>query len=201
MTPRQIFYSLPLLAFPILLATCTARPPASPAYDDSSKGKGERIPAPLEFQNGTATLSQAKAWHHSIVSGDEPVQSIEANLTPAGRPALCLYNPSNEGNGGHCYMVFEKTPRGLKYVGDIYGSFRAVPPDSSGDPRLVAYWHLGATGNRITLFTLTNGLFVVTAERFVDDHEGDVDNQLVADLFDSPAVSPEAVNRAFPIRR
>ena len=187
----------------IFLSACATHQSVPTTYDATNKGKGQPFPIPPEFQNGNATLAQAKAWHYSLVDGDGPVQMTQADLTPTGRPAVFLYDPSHEGNGGHFYMVFEQTPRGLKYVGDIAGMFRAVTPDPAGNPRLIAYWHLGYNGNLIKLYTLTKGIFGKTAERSVDDHEDDnaADYQLVQDLFYSPAVSPATIARAFPITR
>jgi hypothetical protein len=181
-----------------LPAPAATPPPTPGVYDDSNKGKGIGT-VPVEFQNGTATLAQAKAWSYSVSNGDGPVQSTEANLTPTGRPAVFLFDPSGEGNGGHDYTVFEPTPRGLRYIGQIEGEFRVAPPDSAGNPRLMTYWHLGANDNVITLYTLKDGLFAYTAHRTLHGPHGGEDSQLSAEFFASTTVSAELMARAFPL--
>jgi hypothetical protein len=188
----------PLLASSILLAACTSVSPSPAAYDDTNKGKGEALSVPVEFRNGTATLAQAKAWYYSYAVGNGPVQSLEANLTPDDRPAVFVHDPSNEGTGGPFFMVFEKTSKGLKYIGNLAGGFRALPLDRDGHSRLVSGWHMGAQDCTLTLYTLTDDELLVTAERHSHSQEGDAERQLLSDLFDAPAVDPVTISRAFP---
>jgi hypothetical protein len=185
----------------VLLAACTSVPRQPFAYDDTNKGKGEPSPIPAEFQNGTATLAQAKAWYYSICVGNGPVQCLEGNLTPDDRPAVFLHDASNEGTGGPFYMVFDKTSQGLKYIGNIAGGFRALPPDPAGHPRLVSGWHMSAQDCVLTLYTLEEGQLTQTAERYSHSLPGDAESQLLSDLFDAPIVSAETIKRAFPAVR
>ena len=162
--------------------------------------KAEAIHAPQEFQNGTASVEQAKAWSNSLLEGDGSIVTEQRELTPGGKPALFISDSSNAGTGGNFYLVFDRTLTGLRFLGEIeFGVCRAVRPDTSNNPRLVTYWHLGAGEGNLTLWLLSKQGF--TAVKSITIYAGDEGthegNRIFDVFFGSEPVADSTVDATF----
>jgi hypothetical protein len=167
---------------------------------DDSLRKGEALDVPREFQNGTATLDQAKAWSNSLLEGTGPIATEEHELIPNGKTALFICDESNAGTGGNFYLVFDRTRTGLQYLGEIdFGTCCAVPPDAMKNPRLVTYWGLGASEGTLTLWVLTKSGF--TEEKSITIHAGDngtdEGTRIYEEFFESKRVANGTVAAVF----
>ena len=192
-----------------LVLSCAHNPEVthSPATypSDDSLGKGDVAYVPPEFRNGTATLDQAKAWARALftgMAGRGEIETEECDLTPAGRRAWFISDRSLEGvvGGNNSYMVFDQTPKGLRYLGEVSGYARPVPSDVSGNPRLVTYWHLGADDGTLTLWSLTSTGFESTKVLRIhpSDNSGTEESKRIYDGFFGPApVTEELVEATF----
>ena len=167
---------------------------------DDSLRKGETVHVPQEFQKGTASVEQAKAWARVMLMGDGAVVTEERELAPGSKRALFISDTSNAGTGGNLYMVFDHTPKGLRYRGDIgFGSCRAVGVDGAGRPRLVTFWHLGASEGKLELWLLTEEGF--KAIQSVTIHPGDggtaEGNRILDAFFGSRPVTEALIESTF----
>ena len=151
--------------------------------EDDSWGKGIPLKVPAEFREGTATLEQAKAWCRALVVsssfGNGHVIEVEhRELVPGGEQAIVVFDPSCGGSGGRGpQLIFSRTPTGLKFLGDLSGSWRAAPPDALGRPRLVGYWRLGGGEGKASLIVLTSRGFVPVAHVDASGGDGAADEQ------------------------
>jgi len=149
--------------------------------EDDSWGKGT-LSVPAEFREGTATLEQAKAWCRALVVGSSlgkghVIEVKQRELVPGGEQAVVVFDPSCGGSGGRGpQLIFARTPRGLRFLSDLSGSWRAAPPDALGRPRLVGYWRLGGEG-KASLIVLTSGGFVPVAHVDASGGDGAADEQ------------------------
>jgi hypothetical protein len=182
----------------LLLSACQHAVSTYPT--DDALRKGEALQVPQEFQNGTASVEQAKAWSNSLLEGDGSIITEQCELTPGGKPALFISDSSNAGTGGNEYMVFDHTNAGLHYLGEIdFGACRAVPPDASGNPRLVTYWHMSASEGNLTLWLLNKKGF--TPVKSVTIHPGDEGtdegNRIFDAFFGSEPVADDMIDNTF----
>ncbi len=151
--------------------------------DDDSWGKGTPLKVPAEFREGTATLEQAKAWCRAMVVGSSfgnghVIEVEHRELVPGGEQAVVVFDPSCGGSGGRGpQLIFSRTPTGLKFLGDLSGSWRAAPPDALGRPRLVGYWRLGGGEGKASLIVLTSRGFVPVAHVDASGGDGAADEQ------------------------
>lgn len=132
------------------LTTQQASQPYYPPDDSLRKGE-PRVPP--EFRNGTASLDQARAWAKVMLDGSGEIRVAEEELIPGGRKGIFIYNTSLGGSGGNFFMVFDKTPNGFLYLGDLYfGKYWASPPDAKGHLRAVTYWHMSVSEGILSLW-------------------------------------------------
>jgi hypothetical protein len=202
---QVLFQGAFLVVLSLAAASCRSHQPSYPPDDSLRKGATLRVPQ--EFQNGTASAEQAKAWAKVILMGSGTLVTQERELAPGGKRALFISDTSNAGTGGNFYVVFDQTANGMRYLGDIeFGSCRAVGPAASGRPRLVTYWHMSAGEGRL-------GLWLLTAEGFraiksVTIHPGDSGtvegNRIYEAFFGSKPVTEPLIETTFgvnPIER
>jgi len=175
----QVRYALACLALVLMAAapvvTFFVLQPPAPSPDppgeaaavtypeDDSLRKGTPLNVPPEFLDGTATLAQAKAWCKSLL--DDAQEGEQQELVPGGEKVLVLFNPAHRGSGGRgLQLVFSRGPNGLRFLGELSGGWRAVPPDTHGRPRLVRYWRYGGGEGRAKLMVLKPAGFEPLAE-------------------------------------
>ena len=192
--PRRLLSAVAVF----LLSACQQSLSTYPTDDALLKGEAFRVPQ--EFQNGTASVEQAKAWSNSLLMGNGSILTEERELVPGDRPAIFISDSSTAGTGGNNYMVFNRTNTGLRYLGEIdFGVCRAVPPDASRNPRLVTYWHLGCAEGDMTLWLLSSHGF--TALKSITIHAGDSGtdegNRIFETIFGTKPIADGAVDAAF----
>ncbi len=177
-----------------------------PAYpEDDSWGKGDVRVVPSEFVDGTATLEQAKAWVRAGIVGSclgngAVIDVDERELVPGGEKATFISDPSGRGTGGNNYTIFAHSPRGLRYLGGLFGGgCRSVPPDSQGRPRLVNYHRSGGGEGNAYLVVLTEKGFVNVArvDASGDDGATEEKKRVFETLFGKKPVSEETLVAIF----
>ncbi|MCL2648918.1 MAG: hypothetical protein FWD61_18290 [Phycisphaerales bacterium] len=190
-----------------IFSTCTA--PIKTYPESDAFFKGDTFTVPPEFQNGTATLEQAKAWARSLMSDpnvtDGNIHADPYDFLPAPRHTILLWDPCNGGTGGNTYMVFEITPNGLKYLGSVGNHPSLVAPDSHNRPRFVTYWRLGAVGGDLILYVLTSNGIRQLACKTIEPHNNDHDvadnnaDDLLRESLFTPPVSADLIARTFQL--
>lgn len=197
-----------LLMIGVMLLTFACQTPAS-RYpldpSDDSLGKGNTPKIPTEFKTGNASLEQAKAWSKTVLEdsyfGNGLIQTEQHNLLPNGRPALFISDQSCAGTGGNEYMVFDQTPRGLRYLGDIsFALCSALPPDLSNQPRLVTYWHLSANDGTLTLWRLADDGFTEIRSIQIHDDGTDQGNRIFDSFFGSKPATSALIDATFGLK-
>jgi hypothetical protein len=112
---------------------------------------GLSIPIPHEFQNGTATLQDAKDWASSYLScdKDEVEESKLEFMTPDSSPEKIVMAMVDSASNS-TYFVFKNIMTGYKYVGDLSGSsFYKLYYPQTKNAYILTTWHVG--GGETTL--------------------------------------------------
>ena len=187
-----------------LCAGCRREGPVAYA-EDQTLLKGGSSAVPREFQEGTASREQVRAWARTLLGSrffcqTEPVQESRRALVPGGPEVLFLSHPAMAGTGGNCYLVFEETPRGCRFLGDLaFGVCRAVAPDGRGRPRVVTYWHMSASEGEAALLVLTDKGFETVASTTIHPGDGGTEERrrTYENLFGDRNVAPETLRAVF----
>ncbi|HEX4056381.1 MAG TPA: hypothetical protein VHX86_19135 [Tepidisphaeraceae bacterium] len=198
MLQMMMFRIVMLVSAGLLLSACQRAASVYPSDDSLRKGDVPRVPR--EFQEGNATIGQAKAWANARLMGNGSIVTEEHELIPGGKRALFISDSSCAGTGGNSYVVFDRTKSGLRYLGDIdFAVCAAAPPDASENPRLVTYWHNSASEGELTLWRLTKSGF--TALKSATIHPGDEgidqDNRTFDAFFGSSPIADALVDATF----
>jgi len=138
------------LVLTLLLASCASEPKIYPPSDDLF---GSHIfVIPREFKNGTATLTNVYAWSESLLGSEKPMEDEYKDIDQDGQEELLVSQPANAGTGGNEYFIFKRTPKGYRFLGDLwFGGLQIVSPDNRGRPRLITFSHQSSGSSRVAL--------------------------------------------------
>jgi hypothetical protein len=138
------------LVLTLLLAGCTSASKIYPPNDDLFSS--HIFAVPQEFKNATATLTNVYAWSGSLLGPEKPLENEYKDIDQDGQDELLLSQPSNAGTGGNEYFIFKKTPKGYRFLGDIwFGGLQIVSPDNRGRPRLITFSNRSSGNTRVAL--------------------------------------------------
>ena len=194
MKPAQAF----LVAAALILCGCAHTYPSSDAAL-----KGDQLKVPREFINGTASLAQAKAWTASLLSepnAEPTLEIVEEDLNQDGTKDLLVAETHRAGTGGNSYLAFETTPKGYRYLGELfYGALRVLPKERTGSQKMLTMSCLGSGDCTVQLTMLDADGFheVAKAEIAAGDSGTDEGNRLADALFRAETVSPEILKQVF----
>ncbi|HSY17120.1 MAG TPA: hypothetical protein VK815_02245 [Candidatus Acidoferrales bacterium] len=151
MNSKLLFCLAPVVSW--LIAGCSSGPRVYPPSDDLF-GPHEYA-VPREFKNGTATLTNVYDWSASLLGTNRPLKTGNEDIDRDGRTELLVSQPANAGTGGNEYFIFKATPKGYRFLGDLwFGGLRTVPPDKQGRPRLITFSSASSGSGRVTLYFL-----------------------------------------------
>lgn len=135
--------------------------------------KGEPIPIPREFRDGTATLQNVKDWSNAYwvswnydIEKQPPLEPIDLEKSEDGMLAMLMeaQNPT--------YFLFKKTARGYQYIDTVAGSshYQLYYRDTK---HLYLYftWHMSSDEEGVTLSQIQNGILKELAGIWIKDNK------------------------------
>ena len=152
---------------------------------------------PKELADGSANLLQAQQWAAGVLGG---TLRFEAGRISPSLAAIFMSNDARRGSGGNTYLVFDRTPRGIRYLGHLdCAAIAVLAPDPKGRPRVATFWHMSSNEGALSELLLTDSDFEIV--RSVTIHPGDggtpEGNFLYNSIF-GPSATPDAgMARAF----
>src|SRR5438034_1880940 len=163
---------------------------------------GQEFKPPRRLRNGSASLREVYAWANSLLGTNYPLKTIHADVFYDGSDVLFVAQPGWGGTGGNLYLAFEKTPKGYRFLGDIwFGGFRVLSPDPKGRPRILTSSWAGGGRCGVSLYVLEKNGFHETMTRknlpCGDAAHAEGQDRLYGLLFDSKTVTQEYLQLVF----
>jgi len=163
---------------------------------------GQEFEPPRKLRNGSASLPDVYAWANSLLGTNSPLKTIHADVFHDGSDVLFVAQPGWGGTGGNDYFAFRQTPKGWRFLGDIwFGGFRVLSPDPEGRPRILTSSSAGGDRCNISLYVLERNGFHETMTRknlpCGDAAHAEGQDRLYDLLFDSKTVTQESLQLVF----
>ena len=163
---------------------------------------GQEFEPPRKLRSGSASLQDVYAWANSLLGTNYPLKTIQTDLFHDGSDVLFVAQPGWGGTGGSVYFAFRRTPKGWRFLGDIwFGGFRVLSPDPEGRPRILASSSAGGGRCSVSLYVLERNGFHETMTRknlpCGDSAHAEGQDQLYGLLFDSKTVTQESLQLVF----
>ena len=168
-------------------------------YFRSSKWSGS---PPRKMRNGSASLKDVYAWANSLLGTNYPLKTIHEDVFHDGSDVLFVAQPGWGGTGGNDYFAFRQTPKGWRFLGDIwFGGFRVLSLDPEGQPRILTSSSAGGGRCSVSLYVLGKNGFHETMTRknlpCGDAAHAEGQGRLYGLLFDSKTVTQESLQLVF----
>ena len=163
---------------------------------------GQEFEPPRKLKTGSGSLRDVHEWANSLLGSTYPLKTIHADIYQDGGDDLFVAQPTWGGTGGNLYLAFEKTPKGYRFLGDIwFGGFRVLSPDPKGRPRILTSSWAGGGRCGVSLYVLEKNGFHETMTRnnllCGDAAHAEGQDELIRLLFDSKSVTQESLQLVF----
>src|SRR6266542_666644 len=163
---------------------------------------GQEFEPPRKMRNGSASLKDVYAWANSLLGTNYSLETIHADVFHDGNDVLFVAQPSWGGTGGNDYLAFRQTPKGWRFLGDIwFGGIRVLSPDPEGRPRILTSSSAGGGRCNISLYVLERNGFHETMTRknlpCGDPAHAEGQDRPYDLLFDSKTVTQESLQLVF----
>ncbi len=163
---------------------------------------GQEFEPPRKLKDGSASLREVYVWANSLLGTNYPLKTIHADVFHDGSDVLFVAQPGWGGTGGNDYFAFRQTPKGWRFLGDIwFGGFRVLTSDPEGRPRILTSSSAGGGRCSVSLYVLERNGFHETMTRknlpCGDAVHAEGQDQLYRLLFDSETVTEESLQLVF----
>src|SRR6266516_2937456 len=163
---------------------------------------GQEFEPPRKLRNGSASQQEVYAWANSLLGTKYPLKTIHADVFHDGSDVLFVAQPGWGGTGGNTYFAFRQTPKGWRFLGDIwFGAVRVLSLDPEGRPRILTSSWAGGGRCSVSLYVLErNGFHEMMTRKNLpcgDAVHAEGQDQLYRLLFDSETVTEESLQLVF----